>query len=402
MTTVPSLPRPYLLWLAGVQTGLLGDAALYFALGWAASGYGGGAAGLVLTAITVPRTLLVLFGGAVADRYGARPVLLAGDAVMLAATLLLAVAAVRLGTPLWLLVASGAVIGAVDAFHLPASGSMPRRLVPAELLPRALALRQAGGQVSVLLGAPLGGLLVASGGLAGTALADAASFGVVLLVVLRVRPAAGGRPAAGAPTGLLRAAAGALRLALRDRLLRAALLLTGAAAGGLLPVVSLLGPLLARTRGWSAGTAGLLGGAQAAGMLAVAGLVAWRGGLSRPGLGATAGLAVASAGTALLALAPGAATATGAAVLIGLGSGLFASHLGPLVLGSAADSHLSRVQGLLTLVQSTALILANPVLGALADACGPQVPTLVCALATSAAALAAAGSLRGSTVLMRG
>ncbi|WP_031067328.1 MFS transporter [Streptomyces sp. NRRL WC-3742] len=390
MTTAASLPRPYLLWLSGVQTGLLGDAALYFALGWAASAYGGGAAGLVLTAITVPRTLLVLFGGAVADRYGVRRVLLAGDAVMLAATLLLAAAVGRLGTPLWLLVAAGAVIGAVDAFYLPASGSMPRRLVRDELLSRALALRQAGGQIAVLLGAPLGGLLVASGGLAGAALADAASFGAVLLAVLYVRPAGAEGPAGGASPGLLREASGAVRLALRDPLLRAALLLTGAAAGGLLPVVSLLGPLLARSHGWGAGAAGLLGGGQAAGVLAVAGLVAWRGALSRPGVGASAGLAVASAGTALLGLAADRAMAAVAAVVIGLGSGLFASHLGPLVLGGAPVSHLSRVQALLTLVQSAGLILANPLLGRLADATGPQLPTLICALLTLAAAVRAA------------
>ncbi|MFF1796677.1 MFS transporter, partial [Kitasatospora sp. NPDC058263] len=95
-----ALPGPYLLWLAGTQAGLLGDAALYLALGWAASAHGGGAAGLVLTAITLPRTVLVLLGGAVADRFGARRVMLAGDAVMLVAALALAAAAAVWGTPL--------------------------------------------------------------------------------------------------------------------------------------------------------------------------------------------------------------------------------------------------------------------------------------------------------------
>ncbi|GHF28640.1 hypothetical protein GCM10018790_02590 [Kitasatospora xanthocidica] len=390
------LPRPYLLWLAGTQAGLLGDAALYFALGWAASAHGGGAAGLVLTAITVPRTVLVLLGGAVADRFGARRVMLAGDAVMLAATVALALAAGGPGTPpLWLLVAAAAVIGTVDAFYLPASGSMPSRLVPADRLPRALALRQAGGQGAVLLGAPLGGLLVAAGGLSGAAAADAASFGVVLLVLLRVRPG-GGAPSAGpvvapsaGPAGLLREAASGVRLALGDPLLRAALLLTGAAAGALLPVVSLLGPLLARAHGWTAGTAGLVSGGQAAGVLAVAGLVAWRGALPRAGAGAAAGLCTASAGTAVLALAAGPVTAVAGSVVAGIGSGLFACHLGPLVLTGTPSSHLSRVQALLTLVQSLALVLSNALLGLLADTAGAALPTLLCALATAAAGLTA-------------
>ncbi|MFI9360266.1 MFS transporter [Kitasatospora sp. NPDC053057] len=390
----PYLPRPYLLWLTGAQAGLLGDAALGFALGWAASGYGGGAAGLVLTAITVPRTALVLLGGAVADRFGARRVMLAGDAVMLAATVALALAvAGGRGAPLWLLVAAAAVIGTVDAFYLPASGSMPRRLVPADRLPRALALRQAGGQSAVLLGAPLGGLLVAAGGLAGAAAADALSFGVVLLVLLRVRPE-GERtgpvgPASAARAGLLGEAAAGVRLALGDPLLRAALLLTGAAAGALLPVVSLLGPLLARAHGWAAGTAGLVTGGQAAGVLAVAALVAWRGGLPRAGVGAAAGLCTASVGIVLLALSAGPVGAVTGSTVTGVGSGLFACHLGPLVLGGAPASHLSRVQAMLTLVQSLALVLSIGLLGLLADATGATLPTLLCALVTAAAGLAA-------------
>ncbi|MFG2904109.1 MFS transporter [Kitasatospora sp. NPDC048286] len=382
-----ALPRPYLFWLAGVQAGLLGDAALYFALGWAASAHGGGAAGLVLTAITVPRTALVLLGGAVADRFGARRVMLVGDTVMLVATGALALVAADRGTPLWLLVAAAAVIGTVDAFHLPASGSMPRRLVPADRLPRALALRQAGGQSAVLLGAPLGGLLVAAGGLSGAALADAASFGIMLLVLLRVRPRE--EEPSGPREGLLREAASGVRLALADPLLRAALLLTGAAAGALLPVVSLLGPLLARAHGWAAGTAGLVSAGQAAGVLAVAGLVARRGGLPRAGVGAAAGLCTASAGTALLALAGEPAIAVAGSAVAGLGAGLFACHLGPLVLTGAPHSHLSRVQALLTLVQSLALVLANALLGLLADAAGATLPTLLCALATATAGLTA-------------
>ncbi|MBO1419426.1 MFS transporter, partial [Streptomyces sp. FH025] len=357
-TATGALPRSYLCWLAGTQAGLLGDAALYFALGWAASAHGGGAAGLVLTAITVPRTALVLLGGAVADRFGARRVMLVGTTVMLGATAALALAVAGRGAPLWLLVVAAAVIGTVDAFHLPASGSMPRRLVPADRLPRALALRQAGGQVAVLLGAPLGGLLVAVGGLSGAAAVDAVSFGVVLPVLLRVRPREDG-PAPAARTGLVREAVSGVRLALGDPLLRVALLLTGAAAGALLPVVSLLGPLLARAHGWTAGTAGLVTGGQATGVLAVAVLVAWRGGSARAGVGAAAGLGTASAGIALLALAADPAVAVGGGTVAGVGSGLFACHLGPLVLGAAPPSHLSRVQALLTLVQSAALVLSN-------------------------------------------
>ncbi|MEJ8643759.1 hypothetical protein WKI68_25080 [Streptomyces sp. MS1.HAVA.3] len=92
-----ALPRPYLVWLVGTRASLLGDAVLYFALGWAASAHGGATGALVLTAITLPRTLLLLLGGAVADRFGARRLTIVGDAVMLTATLVLALASLRLG-----------------------------------------------------------------------------------------------------------------------------------------------------------------------------------------------------------------------------------------------------------------------------------------------------------------
>lgn len=184
------LPRTYLWWLAGTRASTVGDAALATALGWTAAGLGGTTAGLVLTAVTVPRTVLLLFGGAVADRFGARRTALAGDGAMLAVVLALAVVDRTAGSTAWTLLGFALLIGTVDAFQLPASGALPRLLVAPAQLPRALALRQAGGQAAVLLGAPLGAVLVGAAGLAATALADAVTFAAVLAVTLRIRTAA--------------------------------------------------------------------------------------------------------------------------------------------------------------------------------------------------------------------
>jgi MFS family permease len=361
---------------------------MYFALGWAASAHGGATAALVLSAVNLPRTVLLLLGGAVGDRFGARRVLVAGDAVMLAAVLALAAVSRQLGTPPWLLVATAAVIGTVDAFYLPATGSMPRRLVGKEQLPRALAVRQAGGQVASLLGAPLGGVLVASAGLPGAALVDAATFAVVLVVLLRVRPAFDvERSPRG--EGLLAGAAGGVRLAVTDPVLRPALLLTAAAAAFLLPVVSLLNPLLAREHGWGAGAAGLMAAGQGAGMIAVSLAVTRRGAMRRIGVGAAAGLVASALGIAAVAAAPTPAAAAAGGLLLGAGSGMFACHIGPLVLTGIPETHLSRMQSLLTLVQSVSLLAANPLLGTLADTTSPRVTTGLCAAAVSAAALTA-------------
>ncbi|MDX3535745.1 MFS transporter [Streptomyces sp. MB09-01] len=382
----PALPRTYLVWLAGTRASLLGDAVLYFALGWAASAHGGATGALVLTAITLPRTLLLLPGGAVGDRFGARRVMLAGDAVMLTAALALALASSHLDPSPWLLVTVAAVVGTVDAFYLPAAGSMPRSLVGEAQLPRALAVQQAAGQIASLLGAPLGALLVAAAGLTGAALADAGTFAIVLVVLVRVRPAFDvERSPRG--EGLLAAAADGVRVAAGDPVLRSALLLTAAAACFLLPVVSLLNPLLAREHGWSAGAAGLIAGGQSLGVVAVALVVSRRGTMRRMGRGAALGLCVAAPGITAVALAgeAGVALAVAGGIVTGAGSGMFACHIGPLVLTGAPGTHLARLQALLTLVQSLALVGGNNALGALADARGAAVATAVCAAGACAA-----------------
>ncbi|MDT0318280.1 MFS transporter [Streptomyces millisiae] len=392
-----AMPRAFLVWLAGTRVSLLGGAALFFGLGWAASEHGGRTAALVLTAVTLPRTVLLLVGGALGDRLGPRRVMVVGDAVMLAATLALAVASHRLGTPAWLLVAAAAVVGAVDAFYLPAAGAMPRLLVGREQLPRALAMTQAGTQAAQLLGAPLGAVLVAAAGVTAVALADAASFALVLVVLLCVRPAFDVARAAG-EGGVLGEAVEGVRLAAGDRLLRSALLLTMAAAGVLLPVVSLLTPLLVRERGWGAGAAGLVAGAEALGMIAVSLAVSRWGPLRRTGTGAALGLVVAAAGTAGMAGAPVAGAAVACGVVAGAGAGAFAAHIAPLVMGATPDTHLSRIQAVLGLVQSLALVIAHNALGALADAVGAAAATGVSAGAGLLAGLAglAAGPLRAA------
>ena len=156
------LPRSYLVWVGAATVSNVGVAALYFALGWAASAHGGSAAGLVITVLVGTWTVLLLVGGAIADRVGARAVMIAGDTALLMGTTALAVTTAVIGTPLWLLLGAAVVEGAVTAFYLPAEGSMPRHLVWEDQVSRAVALRGAGGELADLVGGPLGGVLVAA------------------------------------------------------------------------------------------------------------------------------------------------------------------------------------------------------------------------------------------------
>jgi hypothetical protein len=384
--------RRYGIWLTAATVSLLGTQVLGFAMAWVAAGRGGAFAGLVLTAINLPRVLLLLAGGALADRVGAWRVMIVADAAMTALMLVLAGAALAWGDQPGLLLGAALAVGIVDAFYLPSSGALPRLLVSGPGLARALSARQLAGQFVAFTGPPLGALVVASAGIAAAALGNAATFALMAVVLLGLRRGAGraghvrASPDLNAPVrgdSLWRQAVDGVRTAAADRLLRPALVLTAAAAAFLLPVSGLLVPLLTRERGWPAAAGGAVAGAIALGTAAVATTVLVRGAARRPGAAALAGLLIAAGAVAALAVAPGVPAAIGAALLAGTGTGLFSAHVAPLVLGAAPATHLARIQAVLVLVQSVPLLVTNNVLGGLADAGSAAMVLLACAVALS-------------------
>lgn len=233
------MPRAFYGWLASASLSSLGDAALYFALGWVAAGFGPGTAGLVLTMVVLPRTLLLLAGGAAGDRFGARRVLLAGH---LALCLVVGVVAL-FPFSVSLLIATALAIGVVEAFCLPCAGAFPRMFVDDELLPRAMALRGSSNQLVSLVGGPVGGVVVGWVGFRGAALADGVTFAVSAIVLAAVRPAYE-RPVV---------ATGRVSIGPELRAMLAAVALMAASA---LPMASLCLPLLVRSYGDGPGTAG--------------------------------------------------------------------------------------------------------------------------------------------------
>lgn len=386
-----ALPRTYLAWLAGFAVGRLGDATLAFALGWAATGRGATTAALVLVLAGLPRLVLLVVGGALADRVGSRRLLITGEAVLVVLTGALALSLARYGTATWLLVGASLALGTVTATCLPAAGSMPRRLVADEQLSRALALRQGVGQVLLLAAPPLGGLLVGTAGLPLVAVGAAVASAVSLCVLVAVREPGGPASAPGVGNRRLDLLGG-VRVAARTPGLRAALLLAGAGAGLLLPVVSLLVPLLGRDAGWGPGTTGTVAGAAGVGAVAAALLAARpRRAGSGPGtLPAAVGLAVSASGVLALAVVPplgGPVLAVVGALALGVGNGAFAARLAPAVLGSAPRTHLARVQALAGLAQLLPVLLTTATLGALAEHTSPRWVLAVTASGVAACAL---------------
>lgn len=137
-------------------------------------------------------------------------------------------------------------------------------------------------------------------------------------------PARGGaRRSAGRPRGGARRSRGSCRAELGQ--LR-----------GDLCLATLLIPLLARSHSWSALAAGQMVGAQALGGGTVFAWVLVRNTSRKPGVALSAGVLLAGAGTAALAVAGSPLLACAATALVGVGLGLFGTHVAPLVLAANA------------------------------------------------------------------
>jgi MFS family permease len=362
------IPVRYWIWLFGAAVSLLGDLTMMFGIGWSASHYGGRTAGLVLLVAAAPRAALLLIGGAVGDRFGAPRVLLLSCVSMFLLTLVLVPATLAAGEPVWLLLATALAVGVIDAFFLPSSRSMPRLLVPVEQVPRALASFQVTGVVFAVTGTAVGGLLVSWSGLAAAAGFDALTFAVMIVVLVLLRGTTA--PHGAARTGMLRSIADGVKIAFGRPLTRALLITMTIAAGLLMPLDQLVLPLLARDHNWDATKAGLLVASRSLGVGVIALRILTRGAFQRPGLVAALGLLLAGVGLVGLAVLDPLPLTIAAAVVSGIGVGTFTGHVLPLLMNSVEREYQSRLQSVVVLCQSLALVVMNPLLGIFADLSG--------------------------------
>lgn len=148
--------------------------------------------GLVGLAQFLPRILLVLLTGHVADQYDRRRIVGLCQFIEGLASALLALASLDgwITTPLIFSIA--VVMGAVRSFEAPAMQALLPGLVPESWLPRALALSASAMQTAVIIGPALGGLIYVAGAdytYASSALAFLlASLMVILIRTERITP----------------------------------------------------------------------------------------------------------------------------------------------------------------------------------------------------------------------
>jgi MFS family permease len=156
------------------------------------------AVGLIGLAQFVPLVVFSLLGGAIADAWDRRRLLLISQAGSMVASLLLVAGALADRPPLWFLYATAALSSAFAAFDSPARTAAIPNLVPRDRLASAMALNQVLFQVNDVAGPALAGLIIARLGLVWAYTIDAVTFVAAIVTIMAMRPMpprhAGSRP----------------------------------------------------------------------------------------------------------------------------------------------------------------------------------------------------------------
>ncbi|WP_329470338.1 MFS transporter [Streptomyces sp. NBC_01723] len=374
-------------WVAAYTVSMVGDMVFYLALSWAAVQNGTAAqAGIVTAVSAVPRALLMLGGGVVADRFGPRRVVIGSDAVRCGTVL--AVAAVLFVTDpgLWLLALLAVVFGTVDAVFLPAVGALPARITTKDQLARVQGMRGLGIRFAAVVGAPLGGLGVAVGGSA-AAFACAGlliAVSVPLLVSVRVRELPPEEATPRDNTTAWRDLRAGLRHIRRHRVLGPLMITIALGDLGFVGPLNVGLTLLADERGWGASGMGWVLGGFGTGAGVAALLLTVRGRVPHAGLVAAGAIIPGAAAIAALAYAPGLPVAVGTAVLVGLLTGLSGAMCGALLQTQTDTAYLGRVTAVAGIVSLGIAPLSMPLSAAAIGVWGTGpvfvVSAVVCAL----------------------
>jgi MFS family permease len=247
--------------VAGVSAGQM----LMVAIGWQMYDLTGSAWDLGLVGLLqfLPALALVLVAGHVVDRYHRARIVSVCLLVQAVVALLLMTGTFDGGSQRSLLLGLSLVLGAVRAFQMPAQQALVPLLVPADLLPRAMAFSSAGLQAAIIAGPALGGFIYVAGPSVVYATC-AALFAVAAALCLTIRHA---RPTAGAPVSLQTLLAG-VRYVRQNKVVLGAISLDLFAVlfGGATALLPMFAKDILQVGPWGLG---LLRGAPAAGALAL-------------------------------------------------------------------------------------------------------------------------------------
>jgi MFS family permease len=317
----PLAGRAFVLLASGRTISMLGSAMAPVALAFAVLRLTGstGDLGVVLAARSVAVVVFLVLGGVISDRLP-RPVVLVGSCVLAGLSQAAAAGLLLTGSAhLTALAALQAVNGATSAFSGPAANAVVPQTVPAQVLRQANALARMGSNAAAIVGAALGGVVVAVLGPGWGIAADAVSFFVAAVLFAGLRIA---QVNPGAGTSMTRELADGWREFWARTWLWVVVVefaFINMAYGG---AFNVLGPVVAEQRLCGATAWGIIVAAQGAGLI-LGGVVSARRRASRPLLAGNRALLLQLPMLGLLAEAAPAPLVAVAAVLAGIGIEIF-------------------------------------------------------------------------------
>ncbi|GAA2660101.1 MFS transporter [Nonomuraea recticatena] len=345
--------------------------------------------GLSLVLQALPTLAFGLWGGALADRLPARPVVVASQVAQGLLAVVLAVVAMTGVTSVLPVYGVALAGGLVTALGGPALGRFGAEVVPPADLPNAMALGSVINSAGRILGMSLAGVLLPLTGTGGLFVINAVSFLAVIGALTAMR-AGEMYLLAKAPAG-----AGGIRDGLRHVLrtpwllvvLALSLILGSLGRNYQVTMASMAaGPLGAGAVGY-----GLLSTVFAVGTVLGGIFAASRPRLTMRLLLVTAFLA--SVAQALSGLVPGLWPFAALLLPIAAGAVVIDTTIGARVQLGSPDELRGRVISVLGLVSAAAGALGGPLLGWLSDAMGPRLALQIGGVSTTAATLLAALAL---------
>src|ERR1700682_3950906 len=190
------------LWVANTLS-LFGDFFSYVAIAWLVLQLTGSslALGTVLVVQALPRAVLMVVGGALADRLSARLTMLGSMGLRAVFVAPLALLVMTRHVQMWEVYCIAVVFGIVDAFFMPARSSILPKVIADHELEPGNAVMNVTAQAAVILGPVLGGLIVAGFGIGWAFAGDAACFALGFLLILWLPSAQRAAPDAAHPDG---------------------------------------------------------------------------------------------------------------------------------------------------------------------------------------------------------
>ena len=181
--------RPFRLLFLGRTTSFIGNAFANVALAFAVLGLTGSKAdlGYVLAARSIPQVIFLLVGGIWADRLPRHLVMVTSNVVSGASQAAIAFLLLTGHAQVWHLMALGALNGTSSAFFFPAAAGIIPQTVPKPMLQSANAILRLGSNGSWIVGAALGGLIVAATSPGVGIAADAATYFLAALFTAMIR-----------------------------------------------------------------------------------------------------------------------------------------------------------------------------------------------------------------------